>query len=495
MELALVLLPGLADVRYHVHGEGVRCVYDAHGDRTTVELRVHPAPAEWRLGEEAGGGVRVHAALSAGTPVTLLLAAGSPEAASRAMAAAPHLTAHEARSAADADPAALDTLRPVTDVPDIDHGVAWATARTRLGLLRGVEGPPEGVFWAGLGALAVGDVVSGGAAVEALMRHGDAPVPWRLGEPVSALALCTLLAARLTLLSGDPSSALEARRLLPGGSSAWSAAPHAVAVGACDVLWGLALKTLAEALRHAAPDEEIRALRETAASFAGPRRRGGAIRLLMAGGPRPAPGADALGRLLAADGQPAPPSSQDDFLGAWALWGSPDPDAAWTAWRVLVARGLQGGTGPRGTWDAPAHPPGAAPEAGLLLCGFAHGLLGLTPDAPSGRIRIAPVLPSRLSAFVARGIRVGDASVEMCYRREGWLHTLRLEPLQGRVPVTVVLEPSLPVAPPWAVRVDGEAAALDAVGSEGRTRFRVQLVLDAPRTVEVEARPEAHPGG
>ena len=212
-----------------------------------------------------------------------------------------------------------------------------------------------------------------------------------------------------------------------------------------------------------------------------------ALRLPMAGRSWPGDGGEALRRLLWAVAPSPGLSRADTALGAWALWGSPDPDAAWSAWRSLLGRGLEGGPGGRGTWDAPHRPPGATPEAGIILCAFAHGLLGLVPDAPSGRIRIAPSLPGHLSAFHARGMRVGETDIEMRYEREGLLHRFRLEPTRGRVPVTAVFEPALPVASLEGARVDGTRADLHAVAVGSRVRCSVQLVLDAPRTVEMEA--------
>ncbi|MHB1193522.1 MAG: hypothetical protein ACYC6F_10795 [Longimicrobiales bacterium] len=482
--LRLALLPGCAEVRYHVQGEGVRCVGDEGRGELAVELRVHPEPAEWRVAEAADGGIEVRASVSADGPVTLVLAAGSRATAARAMAATPHLTAHELRAAADADAASRGTLTTSTGVPELDHGVSWAAARTRCGLLRGSSVSAEGAFWAGLGAVAMGDASAGEAAVDALRCHGSESVPWRLGSPVPADALATLLAARLTLLSGDPARALEALRLLPpeevaarragGDPPAWA-------------LWALALGSLADALRYAAAEAEIRALREAAALG---RSQGPVVRLPMAGHPLTGEGAVALGRLLSLSAPLPAPAEPDTPLGTWALWTAPDPDAAWTAWRSLLGRGLAGGVGGRGTWDAPTRPPGAAPEAGILLCGLAHGLLGLTPDAPSGRIRIAPSFPTHVSAFRASGIRVGEAALEFRYEREDRTHRLRLDPTRGRVPVTVVLEPSVPGAAhgaaPVEARVDGVRAELDAAAVGTRTRFRVQLVLDAPRTVELD---------
>jgi hypothetical protein len=215
----------------------------------------------------------------------------------------------------------------------------------------------------------------------------------------------------------------------------------------------------------------------------------------MVGAQRAVGGGAELRRLLGGDGGSPGVGGPDTPLGAWALWGSLGPDAAWPAWRALLARGLEGGPAGRGTWDGPSLPPAAAPEAGLLLCGLAYGLLGLDPDAPSGRLRLAPRLPSHLSAFLARHIRVGESEMELRYEREGTLHTLRLEPTRGRVPATVVLEPSLPAGALAAAWVDGVPADLDVSATGSRARFKVQLVVDAPRTVEVEAKAERAPRG
>jgi len=100
-----------------------------------------------------------------------------------------------------------------------------------------------------------------------------------------------------------------------------------------------------------------------------------------------------------------------------------------------------------------------------------------------------------LSAFLARHIRVGESEMEVRYEREGTLHTLRLEPTRGRVPATVALEPSVPAGAVAAAWVDGVPADLDVSATGSRARFKVQLVLDAPRTVEVEAEAEAAPRG
>lgn len=486
LELGFVLLPGCAELRHLVHGESVRCLAEGGAEAAAVEVRVHPAPAAWHVAEEAGGGLRVRASLSAEGPVTFAVSGGSAQAAGRAMAAVPHLAAHETR--ADAASAQPEWLAAATGMPDVDQGVLWARSRVRYGLLRCADGPAEQAFWAGMGAAAAGDADAALRGVDALRRFGPEPVPWRLGPPVPASSLATLLGARVTLQSGDPVPALDAlHRLRAREARALAAAPEPQA----RTLWALALHTLADALRWAAPEPETRALREASREAAG-----GAmgLRLPMAGQLLQGDGADTLGRLLAAEGAPPALRAPETFLGSWALWRARDPDAAWASWRPLVGRGLTGGPGGRGTWDAPAFPPRAAPEAGMLLCAFAHGLLGLAPDAPSGRIRVAPCFPAHVAAFRVGGIRVGQASLELAYEREGRLHRLRVAPTGGRVPVTAVLEPSFPGAGMEAARVDGLPAELEAATRAGRTRVRVQLVLDAPRVLEVEAREAPQPG-
>ncbi|HSG48176.1 MAG TPA: hypothetical protein VLA43_10210, partial [Longimicrobiales bacterium] len=129
-----------------------------------------------------------------------------------------------------------------------------------------------------------------------------------------------------------------------------------------------------------------------------------------------------------------------------------------------------------------------------VLGTLAFGLLGLEPDAPSGRVRIAPALPAHVKDFRVRGIRVGDARLELAYGREGRVHRFHLDALDGRVPPMVVLEPSLPLAALGAVRVDGAPAELTATPAGTRTRLQIQIPVDGPRLLEIEDQTEAGPG-
>ncbi|MDP2956524.1 MAG: hypothetical protein Q8N53_08885, partial [Longimicrobiales bacterium] len=228
------------------------------------------------------------------------------------------------------------------------------------------------------------------------------------------------------------------------------------------------------------------ALREAAALPAGQRR---ARRLPMAGEAGPASPARTLAWLLGDPGSGELPTLRPAAgtpLEAWARCAGGDVEGGYAAWRAQVGNGLAGGDGGRGTWDPPSLPPGNAQGAGILLCGLAQGLLGLSPDAPSGRIRVAPALPRQVRAFEARGIRVGDARITLRYQRDGSTHRFALEPTRGRVPPMVLLQPSVPCAGVGEVRVDGAAAGLDTRAEGRRTRVAVQLPLDAVRTLDVD---------
>lgn len=478
LDVGFTVLPSERDIRYGVGEEALLAVAGDEGP--TVVIRIHPAPAEWVVVEGPDGGVGVRASVPFSGRVTLVVAAGGEDETHRAMAAAPHLGAHEIRAAAEADPANLETVCTATGVPDVDHGVVWATARTRASAARAPVPGEDVPFWTGLGALAVGDAGTALRALEALRSQGSGSLPWILGGQAPAPALAAILAARVTLLSGNPApsrvaaSDLDAETVTrlrrDSDADAWS-------------LWSLALDWLADALREGASEEEIQRLRGAAAL---PSALGG-LRLPMAGGPvRSGPGAVLRTLLEGGDASALPTVPTDTPLGCWVAWAGGHPDDAYTAWRGLVGRGLSGGTSGRGSWDPPSTPPGAGSAAATLLCGLSHGLLALSPDAPSGRIRVAPAFPAHLTRFVAREIRLGEARFSLRYRRDGDTCSLALEPTRGRVPPMVILEPSLPFSAVRNVRVDGAPAELDARSEGTRTRLRVQVPLDGPRVLEVD---------
>ena len=464
LHVEITLLPGAADVRYRSHEQGVRAA-GSEADHQ-VDLLIHPAPAECAVRAAEGGGIRVHAAVAAEGPVTLMVAAGTEEAVSRALAAAPYLGSHEIRAAATGDPAKSHTLVVRTGVREIDHAITWATARIQAAVRRPGPASPESLFWTGMGALAAGDADSAKLALDAMPR-------------VDALA--ALLAARYALATDDQDPAvtrfeamdpptLEAFRAQ--GRQAWSP-------------WQDALPRLADALRNAVHESELNGLRSLASQPAADEGR--VMRLPMAGA---VPASDATwpGRLVAGREGAVPAGDPPAALAPWAALVSGRVDEAWAAWRRSLAEALVGGAAGRGSWDAVPDPWGpGAPGAGIAMATLAFGVLGIDADAPSGRLTLSPALPAHVRSFEAHGIRVGDASISMIYERVEGTHRFRLEPLGGRVPVMAILAPSVAVTDVGGIRVDGESVDLETVVEGGRTRVQVQLPLDAVRTLEVLA--------
>lgn len=467
--IALTVLPGEERVHYGLGEAGARFTADGPAG-LMVEVFIHPSPAEISVGEGADGGAELRVAVELDGPVTVVVAAGTREATARALEAVPHLGAHETRASWEWDPARMETLTARTGVREVDHAVAWASARVHGSLSRGGDTDAGALFWAGMGALAIGDAEASALAVDALAAFPESSVgPWPGGGLVPAGLLGTLLAARLTLLTGDPGPAAAALARLPSNALPHRGPPGVP--GGDRGAWTVTREALADALRDGAPASEVAALR----ALPSPWPMGASRVLLPMMGSQPLPSLP------------------------WTPWSDGDPDQAWAAWRASLATGLEGrGPWGRGTWGwegldgdgDPRHdgdPPGSGAGAGRLLCDFAHGLLGAAPDAPSHRIRIAPALPGHLTGFSFRGIRVGDVRLALEYRREGTVHRFTLEPTDGRVPAMVVLEPSVPTPRVGAVRVDGAPAPLDVTSRGGRSVVRVQLPLDAPRCLEIEA--------
>jgi hypothetical protein len=414
-------------------------------------------------------------------------------------------------------PADDDGMVLETGVPEIDDGFAWARVRLRGIAARLGVSPARGLA-VGLAALAVGDEESVRAALEVLDVHG----PER-----------ALLSARIASALGDPAAALTAadtvrreaasRRQDAGPANAGKAALFAVAAGA-----------LADGLRYAAPDtviSELRRLADTptppAAGSEGP--AGSSARARSVGRPAPERGVRSLpmagrplappipqdvhpeldaevearwlARLLKGDPDVAPPPTGDpttsDLRRAAAAFVS-DPDAAWALWRQALAAGIEAGPAGPYSWDARpvSGSRGAGSATAELLLALAHGLLGTAPDAPVGRLRLAPRLPAHVRTFRVRGIPLGEARLTMSYERVGATHRFTLTPEIASVPPLIVFEPAVP-GEVVATRVDGVTASLDARpgapqrGSGGalRTVVPVQFPLDDVRSVEIDVGP------
>ncbi len=425
-----------------------------------------------RLTFEAGRRPMLH--LSPGpmpeAGITLVLAFGSDAELRGALAASAHASAHGVRAAAGT---VIDGVVLRTGVDDIDDGLQWA--RTRLaGMATGLS-PKTSSLWAlslGLGALGVGDGESARLALRAL-------------TPGSAEH--ALLAGRLAAVLGDAGDASRCATIFLASDDAGRSEHRA-----------LAARVLADGLRYAAPESQIAELRAYATSAhqddsrKPPRPPSTGRSLPMAGGKGGSTPSLAYAQwlqdLLSGDPQPAPSKSGDvgsELRTATGLFRS-DPDRAWALWRDVLSRGLEHGPAGIGTWDSSAGseiPDEPAVTAELLLA-LTQGLLGLAPDAPVGRIRIAPRIPTHLTRFAVSGIPIGEARLRLDYERSGPVCRYTVTPEVAPVPPLLVFEPSVKgeVA---SARVDGDSADLQLRFDGSRTVVPVQLPLDGPRMLEV----------
>jgi hypothetical protein len=135
-------------------------------------------------------------------------------------------------------------------------------------------------------------------------------------------------------------------------------------------------------------------------------------------------------------------------------------------------------------------PAGVCPDqawsTAMVVAPFVYGLLGVVPDAPHNRLRLAPQIPREWPELDVERLRVGDGQVSLRYRRVGSLHTFRIAQTSGAVPLTLHFEPAIQGRRLEAARVDGRPAELDAVRRGEGVRVPLQLVLDQERTVELE---------
>lgn len=136
------------------------------------------------------------------------------------------------------------------------------------------------------------------------------------------------------------------------------------------------------------------------------------------------------------------------------------------------------------SWLATVDEAGFAEPAALVLP-LVHGLIGVEPDSPLQRLRLAPCIPAAWPRFEAERIRVGDADVSLRYEREASRHTYSIEQDSGAIPLTLIFEPLLPAQELIAARVDGRTARLDTRAVGRRLQVPLQIVLDHERTVEL----------
>lgn len=500
-------LTGPGGARYRI---GARSVVLDFDDGRRTALAVSPAPE--RISVEAGASptaLRLVITPAPEGPATLLLAAGSPGQVAGALAGAAHLGAHALRAR---EGRSDDGLELLTGVSEIDDGFRWVRWRLAAALARAAGADGDGrrsALWAGLAAVDVGDRP---AAVRAHRMLQEAAPVW-----------AAFVAAGLSTTFAEVGPALESADALldaRAGRSARAAARAGETGPEPPGARATALESLALALHDAAPPDRIAALEAAAresrlvtaagrgegrvvagggsardapstahAAPGAPGAPGGARRLPMAGPRQAAPTLAAwLSSLLAGEPGSPPPSGSspsEEALCALASLFRAEPDAAWREWRLAVASGLAAGPSGPGTWDAVGGADGlVAPLTSSLLVGVARGLLGLAADAHTGRLRLAPRLPSHLTRLHVRGITLGSARLGLTCEREGSVTRFVLEPESASVPPMVVFEPAV-AGRVRSVRVDGAPAELETRTAAGRTVIPVQIPVDATRTVEV----------
>ncbi|MEX2466015.1 MAG: hypothetical protein WD995_03850 [Gemmatimonadota bacterium] len=465
--LSVQVLPEARVERYRVNG-GLATVADP-GSNQVLALALSPASGPWAAEPHAQGGLVLRHG-GAPSPLTLLIAYGPPETVRTAFRAAGHLTTHEVRAIGRPG---HDPLTVSTGARELDDAVAWMTSRLRHGILHAEHGEPEGTdharpwLWAGLGSVAIGDGDGALRCVRALQRAGDTEA-------------AALLAARVALATGQVDALLGHADVLLAEAKA----------GADPALRRLARRTVADALRYAAPDDVLELLREGTERAPAPSGR----RLPTIGHPVETDGTGSwLTSMLERKGTSAPavtpavggrgPAEQAlaEALRAWSDFAS-ESSEAWAAWRMLVQQGITPGHHGGGSWDALLKPPAVT---GALLAAMAYGWLGTSPDAPVGRLSLAPRLPEHLRSFRVRGIPIGDSRVALSYERTEGAHGFTVDIERGRVPPVLVFEATVP-GQVGRVMLDGTPVDPHiSQGSRGST-VRLQIPLDAPHTIELE---------
>lgn len=441
----------------------------------------HPAPDTWDIRRDPGRlRIRVRVRGDEGR-VSLLAGTAAPEDDGGALLTVlSGARALEARADAFARAVREERLATRTGVPGLDDVLAWAVARTSSAAGAGIH-PGGGLdtLWLVAGALASGDH----AAARALVAGPPA-------DPAGVLALAWWV--RWTGDTDLPGRHREAALAALKAGEEVATTPTADLVlpaardGLAEALEALGDRTAARLLREAPPAPAPSRARQSAAP------RGG-VSLPMARGPGTAEDdRGAIGRAVLGAGGPSSPIEPERpgeegvarALRAWALFATGRPDAAYPLLRRHMADGMTNGAGIwSGERDAGRSPDsGSDAAAALVPAVFLHGLLGARPEAPWGRLRLAPALPERWSSLEVTGIRVADARIALSFARNGGAHTFTLRQESGRVPVNVVFEPAV-AGTVEEVRVDDEGADLVPERERARTRVRLQLPLDTARRV------------
>ncbi len=103
--------------------------------------------------------------------------------------------------------------------------------------------------------------------------------------------------------------------------------------------------------------------------------------------------------------------------------------------------------------------PDQAASAAMVLAPLVEGLLGVRPDAPGGRMTIAPQLPGTWDPLIVRGLRCGETVYDLRLRRRKGVLDIGVRRRVGP-PLWITVAPWLR-APPKETLVDAQAVKAD----------------------------------
>ena len=165
--------------------------------------------------------------------------------------------------------------------------------------------------------------------------------------------------------------------------------------------------------------------------------------------------------------------------------GLPEP-----AFRHLRANAALAPQRARGAFDELLHGleeravggcPDRAWSAAMVVLPFVEGLLGVEPDAPAGRLTLAPQLPEQWSRLEVLGLRCGESAYDFVFHRRDGEITAALRRTLGPG-LWISVAPRLP-ALPTLVEADGEVVRPEVSG--WGAGFRCAVSLEAAAQHEV----------
>ena len=499
-------------IRYRHLGPILRVALDPTGRGVLAFLSV--VPREWKIAcesTEAGSifRVSVHVSGRLGDPIQLAVIAGTDSATEKehSLSALRFLGTQESRWETRERSSRLASLRLVTPEHEIEEALEWAKARIDAAIIqdpqrgatavtgygpgitaggdleRGVVARAPGEeeeIWAALGGLAAGDALF----ARTVLADAAKARPWNQRGEVSpsAAPLFLYLVGQYVRWTGD-SGILGTERQALDDAVSWCAASLAPGRTPANVVRCSAgfssLAEAAEGLRASGwaaslKDQALAARKTLPDSLDGEAALLGSLLLL------PVEGAGQVD----VGSWPHPPVGFECGLQAWAAYRAGASTLGLQLLREHLAEAFQGA---RGAWrDSASGCPNSTAAAATAITPLILGMLGVEPDAGYGRIRLAPQLPPEWEWMHLRNLKVGDALIDMEFRREGSTHEFAIEQTAGKFPLTVVFEPMILAREIATARVGDVPAGLDMFQRGDRVGVRLQFPLDHAHTIALE---------